>query len=48
MNPTNRVAETQIDFKFQLIFDQCLLTKLNAVTIKNMEFKIKAGMSPIT
>ena len=48
MNPNNRVAETQIDFHFELIVDPCLVTKLNGVTIKNMEFRIKSGMVPIT
>jgi hypothetical protein len=48
MNPINRVADTQINFKFELIVDPCLVTKLNAVPIKNMEFIIKSGMVAVT
>ena len=48
MNPANKMSKTQIDFKFELIVNPCLLAKLNPVTIKNMEFKIKSGMVPIT
>ena len=47
MNPTNRMAETQIDFNIKVIVDPCLLTTLKPVQIKNMEFKIKSGNVPI-
>ena len=42
------MAETQIVFNFKFIIDPCLYTKLEAVTIQSMEFRIKSGMVPIT
>ena len=48
MNPSNRMAETQINFNIKVIVDPCLLTTLKTVKIQNMEFKIKSGMVPIT
>ena len=47
MNPTDRMAETQIEFNIKVIVDPCLLTTLKAAPIENMEFKIKSGMVPI-
>jgi len=48
MNPTNRMAETQLDLNIKVIVDPCLLTTLKAVKLYNMEFKIKSGNVPIT